>query len=185
MSTTVTITVTERNILGATNLGPKTEIDITRQTRAAAIAAALVALAAAHRPEMERAWPVIRDQVEPLLAAYRSEVEAAEARKTGQAVPAAQVTAGAEPGDGTGTAVPVRPWADLRDSGLLWLINRAVLHPRGFALAVVMQGEDAVGWQLLGDGRGPWRFHASVSEDELFAAVQATLAVHPDEAPHG
>lgn len=30
----------------------------------------------------------------------------------------------------------LRPWSDLRDSGLLWLINTTVLHPRGYAMGI-------------------------------------------------
>jgi hypothetical protein len=76
MSTTVTITIVEQKLglLGTTM--PKTEITITRPSKAAAIAEALTMAAAAHRGEFERAWAVIRDQVEPLIAAYRMEVEA-------------------------------------------------------------------------------------------------------------
>lgn len=71
-------------------------------------------------------------------------------------------------------AAPARAWVELRESGLLWLVNRAVFHPRGFALALVMRDSEPVGWQLLGDGSEPWRF--GVDEDELFAAAEATLA---------
>ncbi|WP_320069619.1 hypothetical protein [Micromonospora sp. RTGN7] len=69
MSTTVTITVTDTKVFGVG--GPETKITVTRPSRAAAIAEALTMTAAAHRPEMDRAWTEIRDQVEPLLAAYR------------------------------------------------------------------------------------------------------------------
>lgn len=59
---------------------------------------------------------------------------------------------------------------DLQKSGLLWLINRCVFHPRGFALGVT---EDNL-FCLLGDGREPWRFELD-DEDELFARAEATL----------
>ena len=64
---------------------------------------------------------------------------------------------------------------ELRSSGLLWLINRVVFHPRGFALAVHLEPDGRVtGWTLEGSGRGPWRF--SESDDEAsFAAAQSTL----------
>jgi hypothetical protein len=66
----------------------------------------------------------------------------------------------------------VRPWDELKTSGLLWLINRVVFHPRGFAVALVRRAGVIVGWRLLGDGREVWEF---TDEDDLFAAAQATL----------
>jgi hypothetical protein len=69
----------------------------------------------------------------------------------------------------------VRPFGELRSSGLLWLINAAVFHPRGgFALAVVVRGGEVVGWRLLGDGTEPWYFDPPI--DESFHAAEATLA---------
>lgn len=67
-----------------------------------------------------------------------------------------------------------RPLSELRESGLLWLINRTVLHPRGFALALVVDGNEVVGWQLLGDGTEPWSF--GDDETDLFARVEALLS---------
>lgn len=68
----------------------------------------------------------------------------------------------------------LRPWEDLRTSGLLWLINRVVFHPRGFALGLASDSEGAAtGWLLLGDGSEPWWF-ADDSAD-LFSAAQQTL----------
>lgn len=50
-----------------------------------------------------------------------------------------------------------RPFADLRDSGLLWLINAAAFHPRGYALAIHYdENGDAIGWSILGDGTDPY-----------------------------
>lgn len=57
----------------------------------------------------------------------------------------------------------------LREDGLLWLVNKAVLHPRGFALGVAEDG----GLWLLGDGSEPWRMGDVVPEDDLFAKVEA------------
>lgn len=71
---------------------------------------------------------------------------------------------------------------DLHDDGLLWLINRAVFHPRGFALGHT-PGTDY--FVLLGDGSEPWRYAQSddvedptkvVDEDAAFRAVEAALA---------
>lgn len=73
-----------------------------------------------------------------------------------------------------------RPWEELRSSGLLWLINRVVFHPRGFALAVVRREGEIVGWKLQGDGTEPWAFNGD--EDKLFARAQATLTPR-DAAP--
>lgn len=46
-----------------------------------------------------------------------------------------------------------RPFEDLGPSGLLWLINTSVLHPRGYALAIHFDEErHATGWSIVGDG---------------------------------
>lgn len=43
----------------------------------------------------------------------------------------------------------------LRDDGLLWLINRTVFHPRGYALGY----DDQTGeFELIGDGSEPFEF---------------------------
>lgn len=67
----------------------------------------------------------------------------------------------------------IRPWSELRDSGLLWLINRAVFHPRGFALTMVKRDGMDVGWYLQGDGREVWQMAGD--EDDEFARAEATL----------
>lgn len=78
------------------------------------------------------------------------------------------------------TAFPVpRPFAELRDHGLLWLINRAVLHPRGFALALHVADDGQVtGWSLVGDGTEPWQYAEEADEDQRFQAVEEFLASH-------
>lgn len=70
-----------------------------------------------------------------------------------------------------------RPFSELRDTGLLWLINTSVFHPRGFALAMHFDDQGAAtGWSLLGDGTEPWTFQLQDAEaDRLFRAVEATL----------
>lgn len=85
-----------------------------------------------------------------------------------------------------------RPFSDLRDTGLLWLINRVVLHPRGYALALIYadrenpcaEGGDVLGWMIVGDGTEPWTMGdppadaiaaGAKTEDELFAAIKALL----------
>ncbi len=65
-------------------------------------------------------------------------------------------------------------WDDLRSTGMLWLINRVVFHPHGWALALVYKDAQVVGWTLQGDGREVWRFEGD--EDDLFAKAQAMLA---------
>lgn len=70
-----------------------------------------------------------------------------------------------------------RPFIDLRPTGLLWLINRVVFHPRGYALALVLDEHgDAAGWQLQGDGTEVWHFKDPGREDQHFAEVAATFA---------
>jgi hypothetical protein len=91
-----------------------------------------------------------------------------------------------------------RPFCELRDTGLLWLINRTVFHPRGFALALMYdepgqaEGGNVTGWQLYGDGTEPWsmgdppqhlRAQGHKTEDQLFALVQALLAPGPRPDP--
>jgi hypothetical protein len=68
------------------------------------------------------------------------------------------------------------PFDALRTSGLLWLINATVFHPRGFALYLAL-GEDGgvTGWGLQGNGTEPWQFDESVAKDR-FATVEALFA---------
>lgn len=74
---------------------------------------------------------------------------------------------------------PVRALAELPESGLLWLINAVVFHPRGVALALrrTATGE-IVGWQLLGDGSDPWQFVPGPEIDSLFLAANKTIFDH-------
>ncbi len=65
-----------------------------------------------------------------------------------------------------------RPFDDMRATGLLWLINRVVFHPRGFALAFHVADGEVTGWSLLGDGAEVWRFVCD-DEDKHFADVAA------------
>lgn len=70
-----------------------------------------------------------------------------------------------------------RAFAELRDVGLLWLINRVVLHPRGYALGLTIDAAtgEALGWWLFGDGTEPWNYPEG-DEPEQFAAVEALLS---------
>ncbi|MHC3474663.1 hypothetical protein ACYF6T_39040 [Streptomyces sp. 7R007] len=75
-----------------------------------------------------------------------------------------------------GTELAVRPWMELKESGLLWLINRTVFHPRGLALGVAYTDDgEVIGWTLLGDGSEPIHFSPE-DEPEFFAQARATLA---------
>lgn len=70
----------------------------------------------------------------------------------------------------------LRPFAELRDSGLLWLINASVFHPRGFALSLTLDDDgNATGWSLRGNGSEAWIFAEDVS-DEAFAATLRTFS---------
>jgi len=85
-----------------------------------------------------------------------------------------------------------RPFNEIRDTGLLWLINRTVFHPRGYALFLhyedrenpLAPGGVATGWGLMGDGSEPWKFGdppeealalGAKTEDELFQMVKELL----------
>jgi YD repeat-containing protein len=70
----------------------------------------------------------------------------------------------------------LRSFEDLRASGLLWLINASVFHPRGYALAFRYTDDGRLaGWHLLGDGTEPWVFEDGPDIDERFAAVARTF----------
>lgn len=74
---------------------------------------------------------------------------------------------------------PGRPMSELADSGLLWLINAAVFHPRGYALTLAadLATGEVVGWALAGDGRAPWRYDDDGGQAQArFEAAEATLA---------
>jgi hypothetical protein len=67
-----------------------------------------------------------------------------------------------------------RPLIELQDSGLLWLINRTVFHPRGFSLGLGLDGNgNVICWKLYGDGSEPWTMD---SPEPQFEAAEATLA---------
>jgi hypothetical protein len=73
--------------------------------------------------------------------------------------------------------VSARPFSALRDSGLLWLINTTVLHPRGFALALHyphLDDTEPDGWVLHGDGTEAWVFEDGAAQAP-FAAVRGLL----------
>ncbi|MEV4173998.1 hypothetical protein [Nonomuraea sp. NPDC049709] len=51
---------------------------------------------------------------------------------------------------------------DLQGDSLLWLINRTVFHPRGYALAYKPSDGS---FTLLGDGTEPWVFGGDGSDE--------------------
>lgn len=55
----------------------------------------------------------------------------------------------------------------LTEDSLLWLINRQVFHPRGYALAYDDATKEFV---LLGDGEEPWTFPGDGSGERLHLA---------------
>jgi len=71
---------------------------------------------------------------------------------------------------------PGRPFSELRDEGLLWLINTTVFHPRGYALALHYDDDmNATGWSLVGDGSEPWQMPNTSEVDALFLKTKALL----------
>ncbi|MGW0566079.1 hypothetical protein [Streptomyces tauricus] len=69
----------------------------------------------------------------------------------------------------------LQPLSELSASGLLWLINRAVFHPRGLALALNQEGDEITGWLLLAADDGePFSFPNR--DDEMgYQRAEATL----------
>lgn len=86
--------------------------------------------------------------------------------------PAAPPTVGAPP-----PGAAFRPFSELRDTGLLWLLNRTALHPRGLALALhTDEAGEVLGWSLLVSGDGdPWTFDPATDADGRTRA-EATIA---------
>lgn len=73
---------------------------------------------------------------------------------------------------------PGRLFVEFQREGLLWLVNRVVFHPRGYALAFHFSDdmETVTGWSLQGDGTETWDFRLPpTTEDELFNRAKAIL----------
>ncbi|MDX2694959.1 hypothetical protein [Streptomyces ipomoeae] len=70
----------------------------------------------------------------------------------------------------------LQPLSELRSSGLLWLINRVVFHPRGLALALYQEEDGQItGWQLLTAGEGePFSF-TNRDDETGYRRAEATL----------
>ena len=64
-----------------------------------------------------------------------------------------------------------RPFSEMSDEGLLWLINRCVFHPRGWALAFHRDDDGSIsGWSMLGSGDDVWTFTAEADDEEFAKA---------------
>lgn len=74
----------------------------------------------------------------------------------------------------------VREIDELRTTGLLWLINATVFHPRGYALTFVYDTEtdDVQGWSLQGDGQEVWAFDPTEIDPEFRAALAFLTGDH-------
>ena len=79
-----------------------------------------------------------------------------------------------------------RPFNELRDTGLLALINTQVFHPRGYALALVYENDDpedlgeCIGWELIGDGGEAWHFPDDKETNDKLYSANAILKNNPE-----
>jgi len=62
---------------------------------------------------------------------------------------------------------------DLVDSGLLWLINRQVFHPRGFALSY---DPETGAFYLNGNGVDVWSYAEDVDENAKLRCSEALFS---------
>jgi len=64
-----------------------------------------------------------------------------------------------------------------RADGLLWMVNAAILHPRGYALtAHIDDAGEPIGLSVLGDGVEPWCFaDASDVQDAIRLFMDAEV----------
>lgn len=67
-------------------------------------------------------------------------------------------------------------FARLREYGVLWLINRTVFNPRGFAISLEYEdgNPEPFGWSLHGTGEQPWTFDGFDEAGKL-AAIEGLL----------
>jgi hypothetical protein len=65
------------------------------------------------------------------------------------------------------------------EDGLIWLVNTAVLHPRGYALAIHVDTENPealpLGLSIVGDGSEPWVFETD-KQGELLVRYETAEA---------
>jgi hypothetical protein len=69
-----------------------------------------------------------------------------------------------------------RPFYEMRETGVMWAINRVLFHPRGFALSFAVEKgtENVTGWQIVGHGNEVVAF-TNGDEDVEFEAFTALL----------
>jgi len=60
---------------------------------------------------------------------------------------------------------------DLQADGVLYMINKTLFHPRGYALAITEEGA----FELWYDGSEPMSFDLGPLEDDLFNSFNALL----------
>lgn len=82
--------------------------------------------------------------------------------------------------DSDPTLVPpeLRPLHELADSGLLWLINACVFHPRGLAFSIQIDPEspEEEGWTLLSADEGePYMFADTPEIHDRYRKANETL----------
>jgi hypothetical protein len=70
-------------------------------------------------------------------------------------------------------------FGELGDTGMLWLINTSVFHPRGVALAIHRDDQGrACGWKLVAAGPGEaFDFVPGPDIDRLFRQAEVTLSL--------
>lgn len=76
---------------------------------------------------------------------------------------------------------PTYAFGELRGTGMLWLINATVFHPRGVAMALVYEDgldEEPTGWTLMSAGDGePFCYQDSPEIHDLFRQAETTLSL--------
>lgn len=66
---------------------------------------------------------------------------------------------------------------EMRDNGLLWLINATCFHPRGYALTFTQEEDGSIsGIGISGDGKEPWYFDDEAKMQQNFDAANSFLA---------
>lgn len=86
------------------------------------------------------------------------------------------------------------PFEDLRTTGLLWALNRYVLHPRGMALGLAYKDgstvadieahrHEPIGFTIYGPDNEPWQFDIETDRTgfDLFNAFTDDGMVHSDK----
>jgi hypothetical protein len=82
----------------------------------------------------------------------------------------------------------VYPFESARSTGLLWAINKVLMHPRGFALTweypesatpeeIVLGAVAPCGFSVAGDGTEAWQFEEGL-DDRGFERFETFLAEH-------